>query len=230
MKNYEPERINRKIFWKGISLSILLGHVQKYSKFKFQKWYHKWKKFILQIPDIEFNDKGLVCLHVENRKGIFEREVTKHEILKIKNKSSDPYLEKLEIQYYLLKNDQKKKTISLFDRLIQVRIIFPGRGINCMHIQPFDLEHYLKLGLFDEKEGFKKKWKCSICNEMAYKNDLFYDKFWLRVFFNSKIVLENPNLLNILSNGSIEFGYPYLISFDPISRKDYEHLKMEVKK
>ena len=41
------------------------------------------------------------------------------------------------------------------------RMTLPARGIDCVHIQCFDLESYLKCN------SEKLVWKCPVCNKIA---------------------------------------------------------------
>ena len=59
LRKHEPPRVEDRVFWKGVGLSVLLGYVQKKCPdFKFQRWYKKWKKFVAEIPECQFFQEG----------------------------------------------------------------------------------------------------------------------------------------------------------------------------
>jgi len=65
--------------------------------------------------------------------------------------------------------------LSLMDPLKLSRIITPGRGSSCRHIQCFDLENYL---LMNERI---RRWLCPVCNQPAKYEDLQYDSYFASI-------------------------------------------------
>ena len=63
--------------------------------------------------------------------------------------------------------------VSLTCPVIGTRIKYPGRGINCAHVQCFDLQSYLMMN------ETKPIWKCPVCQKEARK--LYKDNFFLEI-------------------------------------------------
>ncbi len=60
--------------------------------------------------------------------------------------------------------------VSLLCPLLNSRMTLPGRANSCKHLQCFDLKSFLML---NEKNP---KWKCPVCRESAYLEDLQVDE------------------------------------------------------
>ncbi|KAI9004800.1 MIZ/SP-RING zinc finger-domain-containing protein [Gaertneriomyces semiglobifer] len=65
--------------------------------------------------------------------------------------------------------------VSLVCPISLKRIIVPGKGRSCRHVQCFDLETFVKLSRLN------CKWKCGICSDTIEKNDLIVSEPFLHL-------------------------------------------------
>jgi len=221
LKKHEPKRVEDRVFWKGVGLSVLLGHVQKECpNFKFQRWYKKWKKFVAEIPECQFFQEGnsvSVRLFVENRTEIFERESIRKEVQRVqvsRTKSAAKSLETMtgDISMRMV----EKESVTLFDILGQCPIEFPARGPRCTHIQPFELSNYLKNNMFPSAQDESPRWRCQICGEMCRKEEVYIDGFWKKVIEFQEVKNSTPNVVFLYPDGQVGF------------KRDSEIVKFEI--
>jgi len=208
LRKHEPPRIEDRVFWKGVGLSVLLGHVQKECpNFKFQRWYKKWKKFVAEIPECQFFQEGnslSVRLFVENRTEIFERESIRREVSRLRvsrTKSAAKSLKAMTADITLRNVD--KESVTLFDILGQCPVEFPARGPRCQHIQPFELSHYLKINMFPESKDENPRWRCQICGEICRKDEVCIDGFWMKVLEHEEIQASKSNIVFLYPDGKV---------------------------
>lgn len=97
----------------------------------------------------------------------------------------------------------KYEKISINDVYTNNLIKYPVRGIYCEHVQSFDLMVYLKLNLK------KKSFKCPICNNFTYPDDMFYDQYTDEIIKTLSIKYNEDELasiyVNIEDNGKLQF-------------------------
>ncbi|CEF62645.1 Zinc finger, MIZ-type domain-containing protein [Strongyloides ratti] len=100
---------------------------------------------------------------------MIRQKILKRSMVSIENFSTklSNYLSKKESMKYL--------EISLFSPLICKRIQTPFRGKNCDHLNPEDLDIYLKFNMD------KELWLCTICNKPCTPDDIIVDEFFVKI-------------------------------------------------
>ena len=70
----------------------------------------------------------------------------------------------------------------------------PVRGINCLHLECFDLDTYVKLGF----QTFK--WTCPICSKFASQTELKLDNFILKILKSQIDKNSNDDMIEIFKD------------------------------
>eukprot|EP01121_Diplochlamys_sp_Union-15-3_P007402 TRINITY_DN1881_c0_g1_i1.p1 TRINITY_DN1881_c0_g1~~TRINITY_DN1881_c0_g1_i1.p1 ORF type:complete len:231 (+),score=25.49 TRINITY_DN1881_c0_g1_i1:287-979(+) len=76
------------------------------------------------------------------------------------------------------------RRVSFIDPLGRTRIIYPARGLNCSHIECFDLNNYL---LHNERV---KTWTCPICHKEVKYDSLILDEYFYSIIKDNQAVNE----------------------------------------
>ncbi|KAL4154163.1 hypothetical protein QTP88_001996 [Uroleucon formosanum] len=71
--------------------------------------------------------------------------------------------------------------VSVEDPLIKLRMKFPARGVDCMHLPFFDALQFLQLN--EQKET----WKCPICKKKIKFENIEIDKYFLNMLQNEDL-------------------------------------------
>ncbi|KAL4154159.1 hypothetical protein QTP88_001992 [Uroleucon formosanum] len=92
-----------------------------------------------------------------------------------------------------MKNDGDMIVDSLFfsveDPLTKLRMKFPARGVDCMHLQCFDALQFLQLN--EQKET----WKCPICKKKIKFENIVIDDYFLKMVQSEDLSEECANVI-----------------------------------
>lgn len=85
--------------------------------------------------------------------------------------------------------------ITLQDPLTKLRMKFPARGVECIHLQCFDVIQFLQM---NEQ---KQTWSCPICKKNVKFDDIEIDDFFLNMLQSSNLSKECENII-LLKDGT----------------------------
>ena len=127
------------------------------------------------------NEFNLCCMEGLEEPAVFLLFMTKkQEILDIVKLISHRNLLKDYESYKLrflseLKNN-KHRVFSINDPISGEKMIYPGRGRFCQHLECFDIANYLGIS---ENRGLEPqlRWKCPVCKKLTMWNELDEDKY-----------------------------------------------------
>lgn len=92
------------------------------------------------------------------------RAILEHSVTRARDEDVDVILD-----------DQTHNTLSLRCPSTLMRIGIPARGLQCMHVQCFDLEFYVYSQT--RTSSHKNRWKCPCCYRFCFPHELVIDTF-----------------------------------------------------
>jgi len=85
------------------------------------------------------------------------------------------------------------RTMDFVDPVSHCRIQTPVIGMNCVHLQTFDLESYIHVNSLTR--SLSTRWKCPVCNAVVLPEDIIIDSFMSRILSsqkgNGKVVIKD---------------------------------------
>ena len=86
--------------------------------------------------------------------------------------------------------------VSLKCPLSLSRIIHPGRGVNCKHINCFNIETFINMYRYNNSSS--NSWQCPHCPNIIKMKDLLYDRYFAGILEET----EGYNFVEINNDGS----------------------------